>query len=83
MLRLFLQARCLHAVNTGLSRDIKAARAGLRKAAKVTAAAFDSAWNGRLHRAETRQRLWAALDVAPADHGVNLTDDGGQEHAVG
>lgn len=82
MLRLFLRARCLHAVSSGISRDIKAARAGLRKATGVTSAAFDVAWSGRLTRAATRLKLWGALGVVPADHGVVLTDDGGQEHAV-
>lgn len=79
MLRLFLRARCLHAVNSGISRDIKAARAGLRKAAGVTSAAFDVAWSGRLNTAATRLKLWGALGVIPADHGVMLTDDGGQQ----
>tara|TARA_R100000655_G_scaffold82265_1_gene121772 strand:+ start:526 stop:804 length:279 start_codon:yes stop_codon:yes gene_type:complete len=82
MLRLFVRARCLHAVSAGISRDIKAAKAGLRKAAGVTSAAFDIAWSGRLNRAETRARLWGAMGCVPADHGITLTDDGGQENAV-
>lgn len=83
MLRLFVRARCLHRVATGMCRDIRAARAGLRKAAGITSAAFDVAWSGRLNKAETRLKLWGALGVVPADHGVILTDDGGQDNAVG
>jgi len=81
MLRLFLRARCLHQVNAGICRDVKAARNVLRKRASVTSAAFDVAWSGRLNKAETRLRLWGALGHVPADHGVTLTDDGGQDHA--
>lgn len=81
MLQFFLQARCLHQVNAGISRDIKAARVTLRKSARVTSAAFDVAWGGRLNKAETRCKLWGALGVVPADHGVTLTDDGGQSLA--
>ncbi|WP_322990311.1 hypothetical protein [Hoeflea sp.] len=78
MLRLFLRARCLHAVSSGVICDIKAARAALRKRAGVTAAAFDVAWAGRLHKAQTRLKLWGALGLVPADHGIVLSDDGGQ-----
>lgn len=79
MLRLFVHARCLHGVSSGIFKDIKAARAGLRKAAGITLAAFDVAWSGRLNKADARLKLWGALGHVPADHGVILTDDGGQQ----
>ncbi|WP_420406928.1 hypothetical protein [Hoeflea sp.] len=79
MLRLFLYARCRHGVASGIDLDIKAAKRRLRRAAGVTAAAFETAWGGRLHKAAPRLKLWGALGCVPADHGVKLTDDGGQE----
>jgi len=81
MLRLFLRARCVHAVNSGICRDIKAARSSLRKLAGVTSAAFDVAWTGRLNKAAPRLKLWRACGVVLGDLGVILTDDGGQAGA--
>jgi hypothetical protein len=78
MLRLFLYARSLHGVAIGIDLDVKAAKRRLRKAAGVTSAAFDVAWGGRLNKAAPRLKLWGALGCVPADHGVKLTDDGGQ-----
>lgn len=79
MLRLFVQARCLHGVSSGIFKDIKAAQRGLRKAAGITSAAFDVAWSGRLNKAATRAKLWGALGTVPGDYGITLTDDGGQQ----
>lgn len=79
MLKLFLRARCLHQVNSGIARDVKAAGRVIRNAAGVTSAAFDVAWAGRLNKAETRLKLWGALGVVPGDYRVILTDDGGQQ----
>jgi hypothetical protein len=80
MLRLFLRARCLHGVTSGIDRDVRAAKVRLRKAAGVTSAVFDMAFSGRLRSAAPRLRLWGACGLVPADRGITLTDDGGQEH---
>ena len=58
---------------------LRAERARLRKAAGVTNAAFDMAWMGRLNNPGDRARLWAAIGLFPAERGIVLTDDGGQE----
>lgn len=77
MLQFFIQARCRHAVASGMARDIKVAKSALRKAAGVTSAAFDTAWSGRLNKASPRLKLWGTLGVVPGNYGVVLTDDGG------
>ena len=70
MLRLFLQARAVHEGSAArFSRRI-------RKAAGVTVAQFESAWTGRLKSPQPRSRLWGALGLVPADHGVMLTPGG-------
>ncbi|APH71427.1 hypothetical protein [Aquibium oceanicum] len=76
MLRLFLRARAVH--------EGSAARFArrTRKAAKVTEAQFESAWTGRLTSPQPRSRLWGALGLVPADHGVMLTA-GGQSFEAG
>jgi len=79
MLKLFIRAHCLHVVNAGLSSDINAAKTALRKAAGVTAATLSKAWAGRLNSAAARVKLWGAMGLRPADYGLALTDDGGQE----
>lgn len=90
MLRLFLRARISDAVfraggatpSGGVRYDAtRKAKAAIRKAACVTNFEFNFAWAGRLTNAETRAKLWGALGCVPADHGVVLTDDGGQQHA--
>lgn len=90
MLKLFLRARISDAVfraggsepSGGVRYDAtRKAKAAIRKAAGVTNFEFNFAWAGRLMRAETRVKLWGALGVVPADHGVILTDDGGQRDA--
>ncbi len=70
MLRLFLRARAVHEG----SAEQFARRT--RKAAKVTEAQFEMAWMGRLNSPQPRSRLWGALGLVPADHGVMLTPDG-------
>lgn len=87
MLRLFLQARVLHAAE-GLAHGaradaLRAAKAAIRRRAKVTHFEFNFAWRGLLGDAATRARLWAALGIVPAEHGVTLVDGGGQRPAVG
>jgi hypothetical protein len=88
MLKLFLRARISDAVfraggaePSGRVRhdSTRKAKAAIRKAAGVTGFQFDAAWAGRLIGAEPRLKLWGALGLVPADHGVILTDDGGQQ----
>ncbi|MDF1606971.1 hypothetical protein PZ897_02140 [Hoeflea sp. YIM 152468] len=88
MLKVFLRARIADAVFRaggaepagGVRYDAtRKAKAGIRKAAGVTNFEFNFAWTGRLNTAEARAKLWGALGHVPADHGVTLTDDGGQE----
>lgn len=85
MLRLFLRARVEHAAagSHGGSRMDKliAGKRRIRDAAGVTNFEFDMAWMGRLGSATPRLKLWGALGHIPADHGLMLTDDGGQERA--
>jgi hypothetical protein len=57
----------------------KAAKVTLRKRSGLTRDEFDLAWSGRLTEGRARARIWAALWVDPADFGLLLTDDGGQE----
>lgn len=76
MLRLFLRARAVHEGSAErFSRRT-------RKAAGVTVAQFESAWTGRLASPQPRSRLWGALGLVPADHGVML-NPGGQSFEAG
>lgn len=81
MLRLFLAGR---AEGLGEAEGLtpKAARLKLswrlRREAGVAAADVTAAFAGTLREAAPRVRLWAALNHFPTDHGVMLTDDGGQ-----
>lgn len=52
---------------------------GLRKAAGVTRQHLNLAIDGRLNKAAPRLKLWGAMGCVPADHGITLTDDGGQQ----
>lgn len=54
-------------------------KSDIRKAARVSELDFDLAWRGKLLNAVARLKLWAVLNVRPADLGVRLLDDGGQE----
>lgn len=83
MLRDFLHLRVKAMVlidypSVGKSGE-KAARAALRKRSGLTRDQFDLAWSGRLKEGRARAKIWAALWVDPADFGLLLTDDGGQE----
>ncbi|MBB3608648.1 hypothetical protein [Rhizobium sp. BK602] len=57
----------------------KAARAELRQRCDVSRQEFWDAWQGRLGNGRLRAKIWAALWVDPAEFGLLLTDDGGQE----
>ncbi|MEX3008986.1 hypothetical protein [Hoeflea sp. TYP-13] len=50
----------------------------LRKNADITERQLDSALHGRLRQAAARERLWAALNCAPPDHGIRLLSNGQQ-----
>lgn len=83
MLRLFLRARAVHAVehSRGPARRaaaLKRCKGDLRRLAKITHAEFDFAWMGRLFSPAPRARLWAVLGHHPSDFGIVLTH-GGQE----
>lgn len=65
--------------NRGRDATVKRFAIDIRKAAGVTVAEFDLAWDGRLKSAPARTKLWAALNVRPNDLGVRLLDDGTQE----
>lgn len=85
MLKSFLRIRVDFAVRTSMRGGfdmVKAEKALLRKAAGVTNNEFHFAWMGWLNLAAPRARLWAALGIFPADEGILLTDDGGQEVAT-
>jgi len=85
MLKSFLRIRVDYAVRTSMRGGfdmVRAEKTGLRKAAGVTNTEFHFAWMGWLNQAAPRVRLWAALGIFPADQGILLTDDGGQESAT-
>ena len=82
MLALFLEARVVSAmVWQGLER--KAAGRGLRRdlspVARVRQRDIAAAQRGKLFNAARRALIWGGLGIVPGDHGVMLTDDGGQE----
>lgn len=83
MLAFFLRARAYHAhackpARCGMQATVKRLKAEWRRLAKLTNTQIDLAWMGRLNRAEPRTALWAVLGHFPADHGILLSDDGGQ-----
>jgi len=75
MLRFFLHARYRH---SGSEAPAAKALNWLRKAAGVDVYDMRAAIAGHLTRAKPRVRLWGALGHVVADHGITLTDDGGQ-----
>lgn len=81
MLRLFIEGRIVCAMLIdGLSRK-KARQAALRrigKAAGLPARHVEIAHMGSMFGAKNRTRVWAALGIHPVDHGIMLTDNGGQ-----
>lgn len=77
MLRGFLFARTVHLRGGGKASAARLLNP-LRKAAGIDTYDMRAAIAGHLKKAEPRARLWAALGHFPADHGVVLTDDGGQ-----
>lgn len=84
MLKAFLRAgatyRCFSApLPAGRAATIARFKADIRKSARVTYAEIEFAWMGRLWTAAPRTKLWAALKINPADHGVKLVDGGSQE----
>lgn len=87
MLASFLRARAYYAVfESGAPQRrtaiVKALKDELRQAAGVSATVMHMAWMGWLISADGRARLWAALGHFPSDHGILLTDDGGQESSA-
>ncbi|KQZ81892.1 hypothetical protein ASD64_09050 [Mesorhizobium sp. Root157] len=84
MLSFFLRARAVHAHCSRPPRSrlmqatVTREKAGWRKLAKLTNTQIDLAWMGGLNRAAPRAALWAVLGRFPSDHGIVLTDDGGQ-----
>lgn len=85
MLRLFLAGRATRLAGAdGLTP--RAARRKLtlrlRREAGVSTGDLAAAFAGTLRKATPRARLWAALDHFPSDHGVMLTDDGGQASSI-
>ena len=91
MLRTFLHLRSDLAVSqdadaAGASRAARRAvnrfRAAMRERAGVSIAEFNQAWRGtRTLAVEPRRRLWRAMDLDPADAGIRLIENGGQERA--
>jgi len=75
MLRFFLHARHRH---SGSKAPATKALNPLRKVAGVDVFEMRAAIAGHLDKAEPRVKLWAALGHVVADHGITLTDDGGQ-----
>lgn len=83
MLRGFLQARVvIRAAERQIDAEI-AEKQIARETADAAGEAVETvrqAMAGRLKRAGARAAIWAALGIFPADHGVMLTDNGGQMH---
>lgn len=85
MLSFFLRARAVlaHAElpsRSGIAVTVKREKRRWKQLSRLTHGQVDFAWMGRLRNAEARVRLWAVLGHFPADHGIVLTDDGGQRH---
>lgn len=82
MLRLFIEGRVVFAMlSQGLTRA-KAVRVVVRALARDSRKGRDvveAARQGRLQDGTARAGLWGALGIVPADFGVFLLDDGGQE----
>ena len=83
MLKAFLRLRVAHMAGLTFSSSRitaeRSAKAELRQCSGLTRAEFDDAWQGRLKAGRARAKIWAALWVDPAEHGLLLADDGGQE----
>lgn len=62
-----------------LPKAESAARGSIRKQAGITAGDFKAAWDGRPVALPVRLKLWSALGVNPAAHGIRLVDADGQE----
>ena len=62
-----------------LAKAESAARAAIRKQAGITALVFGAAWDGRAIDLPARQKLWLALGVNPAAHGIRLVDGDRQQ----
>lgn len=81
MLRGFLFARAM--ARDGF--DMKARRAALvDELIDLTGlphSTISAAFAGRLRDGAARAQIWAVLGHFPADHGIVLTDDGGQSSA--
>lgn len=83
MLALFLRARVAHAhhcrpARCGMQATRKRELAALRRLSGLTGTEIEFAWMGRLCRAAPRAALWAVFGHFPRDHGMTLTDGGGQ-----
>jgi hypothetical protein len=84
MLAFFLRARAVlaHAerpARCGMQATVKRERARWKRLSGLTHAEIEFAWMGRLNNGAKRARLWAVLGHFPADFGIVLTDDGGQQ----
>ena len=55
--------------------------AELRKRSGLSTGDMKLAATGKLKDAGRRVRLWGAMDIVPAEYGIQLLDDGGQERA--
>lgn len=81
MLRLFIEGRVVRRMGETGEVRARAKAAVMRELGRLcglAAARIGIAHAGQMHHGEHRTRLWAALGLFPADHGLMLTDDGGQ-----
>lgn len=82
-LQLFLHAHVLHAGRMEMAANRlsgeKAERRRLMKLARVSAAEFALAWDGKAKGGMLRAKLWGAVGIVAGDLGVLLDDKGGQE----
>lgn len=79
MLRMMLEGRAVLARDDA-GQTLRQFVHGIARLAGVHVRAVHLALAGRLHKADRRVRLWAVLGHFPSDHGIVLTDDGGQHH---
>ena len=83
MLKLFLTIRtdavlCPHH-ERACGKCRRKYQAAVRRNAGVSGRDMQAAVKGQLKDADKRVRLWGALGFVPAESGIRLTDDGGQE----
>lgn len=78
MLRGFLFARSLTIDGFEGKAMVRRMQRDIEKVTGLPASTVEAAFDGRLTDGGARAAIWAVLGHFPSDHGIILTDDGGQ-----